>query len=144
MKETSLERIRQEARALGACALIEHGANANELLDALFSSQGREFAINHSFPSLKLLREIEQELDTWVFVDKGDVKVAQMPNILIAGNTEAYISCDTLDRVYRIVVMHGAKAHIELKGYAVATVCVVGGAIEITKEGEEAFAVIEQ
>lgn len=144
MKETSLERIRQEARALGACALIERGETANELLDALFSSQGREFALKHSFPSLNLLREVESELDTRVLVDKGEVEASQMPNILVAGNTEAYISCDTLNKLYHIIVMHGAKAHIELRGHAVATICVVGGEIKVTKASDDAFALIEQ
>lgn len=144
MKETSLERIRQEARALGACALIERGETANELLDALFSSQGREFALKHSFPSLHLLREVEEELDTRVFVDKGEVQTNQMSSIVVAGNTHAYIYCDTLDSVYRIIVMHGAKAHIELRGHAVATICAVGGEIKVTKASDDSFALIEQ
>lgn len=134
----SIDTIKRKGAALGACGLIEGIRSLHDAMDLLFSAQGREFLKKSGFPDLRLMRRLRSRVpsapDTAVAVDKGRTDIGSH-NALVAGKTSATLRASSPERLYRIIVAHGASLHIELSDYAVATVTNAGGTITIKNDG---------
>lgn len=97
----------------------------SDLIDLLFSKQGREFTIKHLFPSIDDLRTIQactpdaQELG-W-YNDAGRVIIKNKKRVFLSGNTNATIYCDSTDK-YEIILRCGATVYVRASKYAVVIV----------------------
>lgn len=121
--------IKDKARQMGACDMIDGVETLDGLLAVACTPQGREFCKKHGFPTIGMLRDADAEVlkaSNW-FVDAGDIELSDADNVVVAGDTRATLKYSATDRPYHATVMHGAKANILAGGYAVLQVTNIGG-----------------
>lgn len=108
--------IIEEAIKLGACEKAGKAKTDRQLAKLFFSPQGREFCLEHNYPSLEWFRSHNFEKYN-VYVDKNViVKDKDVALINSHGNleyTEGY---------HKVILMHGATADIRKNKYACVTV----------------------
>lgn len=117
------ERVKAEAKALGACNLYKQAKNVKGLADLFFSPQGREFCIKHDFPSVYMWRQLKAEHITnyGVFCDVGHFESVGGKMYGLIGKTTAELKFDTINN-YLVILQHGAKATIKASNYAVVKI----------------------
>lgn len=108
----------EEAIKLGACKGTEKADNLRKMATLFFSPQGVEFCLKHNYPSLDKFRELNAE-EFGVYVDKI-VKLKNTDTALI--NSQAKLEFSGLEKSYKVILMHGAKAEITIKNHAVIKV----------------------
>lgn len=137
-KPQALEKIKREGTRLRECGLLRMVASAGELCRTLYRPEGLEFCSRHAFPSLPLLEELETHHSTeiraeGVHIQRGNIGLVLNPRRLtLVGETEATIHIDSQTAVHKIVLMHGAKAHIYAKGYTVVSITQIGEGNQLT------------
>lgn len=115
------------ARELGACSLIDGIRNIEELSKYIFKPQGLEFCIIHGFPSLPLMQQHKDTIEKYgYFVDCGFISRSNDVNIVLAGDTFGELKYDSPTCLHKIILMHGAKAVINISDYAVVQVYQIG------------------
>lgn len=112
----------QFAAALNDCKMFTGRETLEELVKMMFSPRGIEFMTQFGFPSLSQLRKFKK-YDTsrfGVYIDAGEFGLIepQPRNVFLIGDTRATIRCSET-QLYRVFVMHGAKATINASGFAV-------------------------
>lgn len=121
--------ILEKAVCMGACALAKRSYDTWEELSRLFlSPQGIEFCQNNKFPSLKIWEDIKKSENVrkiGYHINNGEVIGCNSPYIVIVGNTSAKLTFNSLG-MYRVILMHGAKADIEATNYAVLNIVKIG------------------
>lgn len=128
----------RRAQQLGACALLHGTESQDELLELFLTPQGVEFCQKNNFPDMDTLRAFRGPKATrhGVYIDAGHIVLHNAPMVALVGDTQAELHYDDPDKPHEVVLMHGAKAHIEASGYAV--VFVTKGDCEVvsqTKQG---------
>lgn len=93
-----------------------------------FTPQGRRYCSQYNFPSLDRFRQLRQHTSSLkIFVDAGDIEIkADYPNIGLVGSTKAVVSVTDNSKVYRVILMHGAKARIIASNYTVILLANMG------------------
>lgn len=117
----------KEAIKYGACSASDGVTDWKSLCWLFFTPQGREFCENNNFPTIEIFRNMKHNVEEYgVFVDAGDMVVKNRMNIGIIGNTNARLEYDDNTKVYKVILMHGAKVTIKASNYVVLLIVNVG------------------
>lgn len=111
------------AERLDNCAMFTGTENLSELVDLMFSPQGREFMLANQFPGLDIFREYKplSPESLGVYIDCGKITLTDPGKVFLIGDTTAEIFCrQTANNT--VILMHGAKAQIYASGYSVTRV----------------------
>lgn len=134
--------IIQEAIRIGACANSGGVTDWKSLCWLFFTPQGREFCEDNNFPCIEMFREIKYEVMTHgVFVDAGDLTSTNRVNLACIGRTSATLIYNDNTKVHKIILMHGAKAHIKASNYAVLLIVNIGNC-EVVIDKDETVSVL--
>nr|DAL02900.1 MAG TPA: hypothetical protein [Caudoviricetes sp.] len=111
------------AAKLAACQMFTGIETLPELVDKMFSPQGREFMTAFGFPDVETCRRfIPYHPEQYgVFIDAREIAVNDPKRVWLIGNTSARITC-AKTQGNTIVVMHGATADITAAGYSVVKI----------------------
>lgn len=128
--------IINSAKEYKACEIADGISSPHEAITALLSPQGREFALNTSFPHVDDFKAIESDLlkDSRVFLNSGVVSCRQYKAVAIGDTTLDFVAYKPT-ALYHIMAMHGAKVTIKASRYAVVTATNIGGSIEVINDG---------
>lgn len=137
-----MEELKRYLNGLGACNLKEEVDSLESALRMMFTPQGREFCIKTGFPTLEFLRKHKEELNAipGIFIDEGRIGPSSIPanvtNILISGDTKAYLYVSKPIHLHKIIVAHNAKLDLLAEDFAVATITEIGEVqTEISNDG---------
>lgn len=132
-----LDAIKIAGSSLGECGLLGKVRDGHELLNLLFSPQGREFCQSNSFPPLSSIRSVAKDLDTRALVDKGEVVIDEPENLVLVGRTDAVVRCSGPTCLRHIILMHGAKLTLEARRHSVVTLMAIGNgcSFEVVNDG---------
>ena len=127
----SVDAIRAMALQTGACKKI------NRVQDFLmFTPQGIEFCQDHNFPAVEVFRENRSNLQGLeVYVDAGDITLKGKEYVCLVGDTKATIEASGAKFTHTIILMHGARAQINAKDYAVLNIVNISGEYSVNKDG---------
>lgn len=140
-----IEELLKGATELGACNKTKGITTLAELVALFTSPQGREFCIKHNYPSREQWRQIAdhwsaEELSRYgVYVDLPSdyTETQDNPGTIIAVGETTHIDIRIwgADKLYRIMLMHGATATITASHYAVFDIEAGNGCkYQITKD----------
>ena len=126
--------IISDAVGLGACANSGKASDWKSLVWLFFSPQGREFCKKNNYPSLDTFRSMSANVEPYgVYVEKGiDESNKDVALVEISKSTLHYSG---VEKAYKVILMHGAKATIECGNYAVVRIEDMGGEYEIINDG---------
>lgn len=112
---------------------INSERNINNLF---FSHEGRRHCHSNNYPSLNLFRQIKSEINHMgVFVDAGDIIIANDPYVGLIGETKAILFFTDNSKIYKLILMHGAKAKVIATNHTVILLANMSGCdIEIEKD----------
>ena len=129
--------IMQSASLLGACSKSNGISDWKSLVWLFFTPQGREFCEENNFPSLEQFRGMDSRIaDYGVLVDAGRISLENEEKIALIGNTDAELLYTDNTKVHKIILMHGAKAHIVASNYVVILIVNIGNCKVITDKDE--------
>lgn len=129
-----VKNVISEALKLGACQKSSKASDWKSLAWLLFSPQGREFCANHNFPSLEAFREMPNTISEYgVHVD--DTIEARNADVALIGKGESILRYEGVEKPYKVMLMHGAKAKIYAAKYAVVSVCNISGDYDVFNDG---------
>lgn len=132
----NLEEIRISALRGGACGKVMRIHDFPELIKLMFTPQGIEFCQDHNFPSVEVFRKNRDSLEGLeVYVDAGNITLKGKEYVCIVGDTDATIEAAGTKFIHTIILMHGARAKINAKDYAVLNIVRIGGEYSIKKDG---------
>lgn len=133
----------KSASLYGACSGSGKVSDWRSLAWLFFSPQGREFCEEKNFPELPMFREMKRHgiSELGVFVDEGNVCRSNDKDIALVGDTCGELKFDENKVVHKVMLMHGAKAHIKASNYAVLLIVNVGGC-EVTIDKDETVIVL--
>lgn len=119
--------IMQQALLKGACEKSNGVSDWKTLVWLFFTPQGLEFCEKNNFPDIEMFREIKYGLEGLnVYVDSGEINRYNDLNLALIGNTQGRIIFDDNTKVHKVVLMHGAKAFIVARNYAVVRLVNIG------------------
>ena len=130
---TTVKDILTKAGLLGACQQSGKATDWKSLVWLFFSPQGREFCKEHNYPTLEMFRQMKDNVRPYGVHVEEDVKLRNEDAAIIAGNAELEYS--GVDKAYKVILMHGAKARIKLSRYAVVRIENIGGSYELENDG---------
>jgi len=132
----SIEKIVNTATRFHACGKEHEIEDMKSAITTLLTSQGREFAMRTGYPYLVVFRDNVAELSRvpGVYIDAGRC-VSSMYDTVSVGDTSLTVIASGAERLYHVMVMHGATVKVDARNYAVATVTSVGGSIEVNNDG---------
>ncbi len=138
-----IEEIMKLASRFGACSSSGKVSDWRSLAWLFFSPQGREFCEEKNFPSLSMFQRMKSyNVEQFgVFVDLGRVLRSNDKDIALIGDTCGELKFDENNVVHKVILMHGAKAHIKASNYVVLLIINVGGC-EVTIEKDETVVVL--
>lgn len=123
----AIDEILQKALRLGACNKSNGVTDWKTLVWLFFSPQGIEFCEKNNFPTLEMFKGIRENVESFnVFVNSGIQKRSNDTYIGLIGDTEGELYFDDNTKVHKVVVMHGAKAKIIIRNYAVVRLYNIG------------------
>ena len=128
--------ILSEAVKLGACSASGKATDWKSLVWLFFSPQGREFCKEHNYPDIVMFRSMKEIIRPYgVYVEEA--AFTRNKDVALVGDCgrKSEISFSGLDRAYKAILMHGAKAVIHVGGYAVVRLENIGGEYEIINDG---------
>lgn len=132
----SVKDILAQAVNNGACEKSTGASDWRSLAWLFFTPQGMEFCENTNTPLLSEFREMDSCIsDYGVFVDKGEITRANDTNIALVGEASAKLVYDDNTKVHKVILMHGAKAFIVARNFAVVRLVNIGGCeVKINKD----------
>lgn len=138
-----IEEVMKSASLLGACSGSEKVSDWKSLAWLFFSPQGREFCEEKNFPELSLFQRMKEHniAELGVFVDEGEVYRSNDKCIGLIGDTCGELKFDENSVVHKVILMHGAKAHIKASNYVVLLVVNIGGC-EVTIDADKTVVVL--
>lgn len=140
MKNSIYDKIRNEAIGKGACSLADGMGSMEELARTFFKPQGREFCIEHGFPTLDTFRELKHKgcAEQGVHVDSKVIAVSGMCKCAFVGDTQAAYWASGTEERHLVVLMHGASVTLHLsKGAVVRVERMPECEVRIIKEDKE-------
>ena len=129
----SVDAIRAMALQTGACKKINRIQDFPDLIKLMFTPQGIEFCQGHNFPAVEVFRENQSNLQ--VYVDAGDITLKGKEYVCLVGDTKATIEASRPQFTHTIILMHGARAKINAKDYAVLNIVNISGEYSVNKDG---------
>lgn len=112
--------IMKQALANGACDKSKGVSDWKTLCWLFFTPQGIEFCTENNFPTLDVFEEIKSKVsDFGIFVNSGEITHSNDSNIALVGDTNGKLVYDDNTKVHKVILMHGAKAFIVARNYAV-------------------------
>lgn len=133
----TVNEIMQSASLLGACNKSNEISDWKSLVWLFFTPQGREFCEENNFPSLEQFRGMDGGIaDYGVLVDAGRISLENEEKIALIGNTDAELSFTDNAKVHKVILMHGATAHIVASNYVVLLIVNIGNCKVITDKDE--------
>lgn len=132
----SVKDILMQAVKNGACEKTTGASDWKSLAWLFFTPQGMEFCENTNTPLLSEFRAMDSCItDYGVFVDKGAITRTNDINIALIGETSAKLLFDDNTKVHKVILMHGAKAYIVARNFAVVRLVNVGDCeVKINKD----------
>ena len=132
-----IDELLQGAKAQGACEKAEGIESLDQLLDLYLSPQGLEFCINHHYPTREQWKAIKEQWGETelckrnVFIDDPHLILDVNPGtaIFVGEKTHAYITATGSDQTQRIISLHGAKANVSGRDFAVLDLIEAEGGI---------------
>ena len=107
-----------------------------DLIKLMFTPQGIEFCQGHNFPAVEVFRENQSNLQGLeVYVDAGDITLKGKEYVCLVGDTKATIEASRPQFTHTIILMHGARAKINAKDYAVLNIVNISGEYSVNKDG---------
>lgn len=126
--------IIEKAVLLGACDKSSKATDWKSLAWLFFSPQGREFCLKNNFPDIATFRDIRRHIEPYgIFVEKK-VDRKDEDTALIGGDGVSILSFSGVEKAYKVILMHGAKAVIRLRNYAVVKIESAGSWFEVENE----------
>ena len=123
----TVSEIMEQAVKNGACNKSKGASDWKTLSWLFFTPQGLEFCEENNFPPVDDFREMDSSIsDFGVFVDKGEIVRSNDTNIALIGDTYGRLVFDDNTKVHKVVLMHGAKALIIARNYAVVRLVNIG------------------
>lgn len=130
----TVQHILSMAANLGACNESGKATDWKSLCWLFFSPQGREFCRDNNYPSLEMFRLMKSKVRPYnVYVEEDIVKHNE--DIALIGGSNSELSFSGLDKAYKVILMHGAKAVIRVNHYAVVRVENISGDYQIINDG---------
>lgn len=119
---------------MGACSQSGKATDWKSLVWLFFSPQGREFCKDNNYPSIDMFRSMAQYVEPYgVFVEKNVEKHNE--DVALIGEGESTLRYDGVDKAYKVILMHGAKATIHVSNYSVVRLENISGEYEIINDG---------
>lgn len=111
------------AERLDRCTMFTGTETLPELINLMFSPQGREFILANQFPNLETLRQYKalNPESLGVYIDCGKIALTDPGKVFLIGDTTAEIFCSQTAN-NTVILMHGATASIYASGYSVTRV----------------------
>ena len=137
--------LMQSAIQHGACMKSGKATGWKSLSWLLFSPQGREFCESEAFPSIDDWREIAKSADMTelpIYVDAGRMEIANVGKTAAIGGTIVEASYSGTDRLYKLILMHGAQAHVRASNYAVVMVVTIGDGCKVDFDNDKTAKII--
>ena len=133
----TVERIREEARELGACEKADEIRGWRTLSRLMLSPQGLEFLQKHpGWPSIDVYRANKHAVRHYgIYVDQQAGRIDKVQQAAFVGKTDCTVIAQGTSTTHIFVVMHGAKLTIEASNYAVIRIYNLGGTIDIRNDG---------
>ena len=127
--------ILTEAVKLGACSASNKATDWKSLVWLFFSPQGREFCKDNNYPTIKMFRSMKENIKPYgVYVEEP--AFTRNKDVALIGNCgKSELSFSGVDRAYKVILMHGAKAVIHVHNYAVVSLENISGEYEIINDG---------
>lgn len=126
--------VMAQAIELGACKQSGKVTDWKSLVWVFFTPQGREFCKDKNYPSIDMFRSISANVEQYgVYVEKSVNESNR--NIALIGKAESVLHYSGVDRAYKVILMHEAKAVIRVSNYAVVRLENIGGKYEIMNDG---------
>ena len=114
----------------GACVQSSKATDWKSLVWLFFSPQGREFCRDNNYPSIELFRSMKQYVEPYgVFVENPVEKCNE--DIALIGESDNILHYDGVDKAYKVILMHGARAKIYIRNYSVVRIENISGSYEI-------------
>lgn len=130
----SVKEIMQKAASMGACSQSGKATDWKSLAWLFFSPQGREFCKDNNYPSIESFRSMAKYVEPYcVYVEKPIEKHNE--NVALIGEAESTLRYDGVEKAYKVILMHGAKATIHVSNYAVVRLENISGRYEIINDG---------
>lgn len=130
----TIDSILRKAVRLGACSGSSKATDWKSLCWLFFTPQGREFCGKNNYPSIDMFRNMKSYVRPYnVYVDE-DVVISN-EDIALIGSSESSLFFSGTDKVYKIILMHGAKAVINVGKYAVIRIENMGGSYDLNNDG---------
>ena len=134
--DADVRNIIRKAASKGACRLSSKAKDWSSLAALFFSPQGREFCKKSNYPDMDEFRNMASHVKKYgVFVEQS-VNRSNADTALVGdcgGFSE--LSFSGLEKVYTVILMHGAKAHVKVGNYAVVRLENINGEYEIDNDG---------
>ena len=138
-----IQEIMKSASLYGACSGSGKVSDWESLAWLFFSPQGREFCEAKNFPSLSMFQRMKSyNVEQFgVFVDLGRVSRSNDRDIALIGETCGELKFDKNNVVHKVILMHGAKAHIKASNYVVLLIVNISGC-DVTIDKDETVVVL--
>ena len=132
----NVKEIMSKAVSLGACSNSAKVTDWKSLVWLFFSPQGREFCEDNHYPTIEMFRCMKEEVKPYgVYVE--ETVSTHNKNVALAGDSggASELSFSGIDKAYKVILMHGAKAVIHVSRYAVVRIENISGEYEIINDG---------
>lgn len=111
------------AKKISVCNMFSGEETLEELVELVFTPQGREFMSRFDFPTLSIFRQFKKyDLQQYgIYIDAGDITLEEVRRVLLVGKTTATLKYSQTE-ANTVCALHGATALIEASGYSVVNV----------------------
>lgn len=128
-----VKEILNRAIGLGACSQSSKATDWKSLVWLFFSPQGCEFCRENNYPTLDMFRSIKGNVEPYGVNVEEDVKAVNKDKAIIGGTAE--LSYHGIDKVYKVIIMHGGNVQIKIGNYAVVRIENISGSYEVINDG---------
>lgn len=134
MEKIKIEDIIAGSKKLGACNSADGIKDWKGLIEHFFSPQGREFCKKYNYPGVEAFRAASDEIRQYkVYVDTDEHITNE--NAALVGHSTSTLHFSGVGQVYKVMLMHGAKAKITAGNYAVVRIDNISGDYEVENDG---------
>lgn len=131
---TTPREIIKDAIRLGACEDIHRlfsigdlsSVTWGELVERFYDPKVLEFCEEKKYPTIDMLSDIPdgEQVRNSLFINRNGE--TNKHHVLVAGDSAVTVLCSGADEVYKIVLMHGARATVKASDYAVVHIVEIG------------------
>ena len=130
----TVDSILRAAVRLGACSGSSKATDWRSLCWLFFSPQGREFCGSNNYPSIEMFRGMKSHVRPYNVYVEEDV-VIRNEDVALIGKSRSSLFFFGTDKAYKVILMHGAEAIINIGKYAVVRIENMSGSYRIINDG---------